>query len=100
MSDNKSQLATFRIEPELWEAFKAQARKDGKTASDVLIDFVQSYVRGEASPASSAEARDTDNLESRIDEKVGEAIAPIRAELAELRAALEEQQRGKSRKAA
>lgn len=84
MSDNKSQLATFRIEPELWESFKSQARKNGKTASDVLIDFVQSYVEsgGITTPG---ETLQIDNLESRIDERVVEAIAPLQHQLDELR---------------
>lgn len=99
MSDNKSQLATFRIEPELWEAFKAQARKNGKTASDVLTDFVQSYVDG-GSVIAPTETPQLDNLDTRIDEKVGEAIAPLQQELAELRAMLEAQQPGKLRRVA
>jgi hypothetical protein len=84
MSDNKTQLATFRVEPDLWEAFKAQARKNGRTASDVLTDFVQNYVTG--GDAIASDPNQIDNLDSRIDEK----IAPIRAELAELKAQLGE----------
>ena len=80
MSDNKSQLATFRVEPELWEAFKSQARKNGLTASDALNEFVQSYVSS-GSTTVPIETLQLDNLESRIDEKVNEAIAPILAEL-------------------
>jgi uncharacterized protein (DUF4415 family) len=30
MSDTKTQLATFRIEPDLLEEFKSQARRNGK----------------------------------------------------------------------
>jgi hypothetical protein len=86
MSDSKTQLATFRVEPELWTAFKVQARKNGKTASDVLTDFVQSYARGGEAIAPTESAHQIDNLDSRIDEK----IAPIRAELAELKAQLGE----------
>jgi uncharacterized protein YceH (UPF0502 family) len=85
VSDNKTQLATFRIEPELWEAFKVQARKNGRTASDVLTDFVQTYVES-ASALTSTESTQLDKLDLRIDEK----IAPIKAELAELRARLGE----------
>lgn len=98
MNENKSQLATFRVDPALWEAFKAQARKNGKTATDVLNDFVQSYAASEIVPT---ETPRTDSLDYRIENKVIEAIAPIRQELAELKAALEQQQQpGKSRKAA
>jgi hypothetical protein len=84
MSDTKTQLATFRVEPEMWKAFKTQARKNGKTASDVLTDFVQSYVT--SGEAIASDTIQIDNLDSRIDEK----IAPIRAELAELKAQLGE----------
>lgn len=92
MSDNKSQLATFRIEPDLWESFKAQARKNGKTASDVLTDFVQSYVEGGGAIASTEipSPSQIDNLESRIDERVVEVITPIQKQLDELRAELGE----------
>jgi hypothetical protein len=79
MSDNKSQLATFRIEPELWESFKAQARKNGKSASDVLLDFVKTYVAG-GSAIAPTEAPQLDNLDARIDEK----IAPLVERLAAL----------------
>ncbi|MEQ9236731.1 hypothetical protein [Coleofasciculus chthonoplastes] len=40
----KAKTATIRIEPELWEQFKQEARKQGRTASDVIIDFVQQFV--------------------------------------------------------
>ena len=83
MSDNKSQLATFRVEPELWEAFKAQARKNGLTASDVLNSFVQSYVSS-GSAIAPTEVNQLDNLDARIDEKVIEAIAPLVERLAVL----------------
>ncbi|MBD2006994.1 MULTISPECIES: hypothetical protein [Cyanophyceae] len=94
MSDTKTQLATFRIEPDLWEEFKAQARRNGKTASDALTDFVQNYIGAGDAPA--APTLQLDDIESRLDEKVSEAIAPINQELAELRAEL----RGKLRRAA
>ncbi len=84
MSDTKTQLATFRVEPDLWEAFKTQARKNGRTASDVLTDFVENYVT--SGKAIASDTTQIDNLDSRIDEK----IAPIRAELAELKAQLGE----------
>jgi predicted DNA-binding protein len=85
MSDIKSQLATFRVEPELWEAFKAQARKDGRTASEVLNEFVQSYIQTRVITSTEVAQPVLDNLESRIDEKVVEAIAPLRAELEEIK---------------
>ncbi len=84
MSENKSQLATFRIEPNLWEAFKAQARKNGKTASDVLIDFVQTYVEGGSAITPTETPLQIDNLELCIDEKVVQAIAPLVERLAAL----------------
>ncbi len=87
MSDTKTQLATFRVEPELWEEFKAQARRNGRTASEALTEFVQNYVAAGNVPTSAFPAQ-IDNLESRIDEKVVEAIAPIRQQLDELRAEL------------
>lgn len=83
MSDKQQQLATFRLPLKLWEAFKAQARRNGLTASEVLTNYVQDYVGG-VGPSSQPELENLDNLDARIDEK----ITPIREELAELRAAL------------
>ncbi|MFE1746010.1 hypothetical protein [Coleofasciculus sp. H7-2] len=86
MSDTKTQLATFRVEPELWEEFKAQARRNGKTASDALTEFVQGYVSaGDTSPVSNLQL---DDIDLHLEEKLNEAIAPIRQELAELKAEL------------
>ena len=88
MSDNKTQLATFRIESELWDGFKAQARRNGKTASDVLNEFVRAYVE-KAEPIPSQ----IDNLDELIDDKIEDVVSPIRAELAELKTLLGKYQR-------
>lgn len=90
MSDKT--LATFRLDPELWEAFKLQARKNGQTASDALTDFVKGYVAGTDTRPSQPETSNLDNLDARIDERIN----PLRAELTELRAVLEEHLPGKS----
>mgnify|MGYP000167501832 CR=1 FL=1 len=87
MSDTRSQLATFRIEPDVWEAFKAQARRNGKTASDVLNEFCKSYSEGSGEAIASTER--IDDIDSRIDEK----LLPLQQQLDELRGLLGKHQR-------
>ncbi|HEY9633070.1 MAG TPA: hypothetical protein V6D14_06680 [Coleofasciculaceae cyanobacterium] len=40
----KTGLATFRVEPEVWTRFKAKCLQNGKNASQVLTDFLVSYI--------------------------------------------------------
>jgi predicted DNA-binding ribbon-helix-helix protein len=40
----KEKLASFRIDKELWEAFKAIASSRETTASCLLVDFIESVV--------------------------------------------------------
>lgn len=46
MKDKDKTLATFRINPKQWEAFKAMASGEGSNASAILNDFVGWYLAG------------------------------------------------------
>lgn len=40
----KTDLATFRVDPEVWSTFKAKCLQNGKNASQVLTDYLVSYI--------------------------------------------------------
>ncbi len=67
MNRNEKTLATFRIENQKWEAFKAEARKNGSTASEVLLEFVNSYVEHKPAPTNTAPQPGIDNLDKLIE---------------------------------
>jgi hypothetical protein len=80
---DKSQLATFRIDPETWEAFKRKARQKGATASEELVKFVESYLEGDSIPVQpvSIESRlaDIEIRLARLEEEKGEDLGELAA---------------------
>lgn len=88
MTDNKT-LATFRLDVQLWEAFKAEAVKNGTNASAVLIAYCKDYVSGASRQLSSSRIDENtsviiiniDNLDERIDKSVQDAVADAHASL-------------------
>ena len=86
MTDNKT-LATFRLDTQLWEAFKAEAAKNGTNASAVLIAYCRDYVSEASRQVSNSRidentsAIDIDNLDERIDKRIQDAVADARASL-------------------
>ena len=86
MTDNKT-LATFRLNVELWEAFKAEAVKNGTNASAVLIAYCKDYISGVSRQVSSncidenTSTIDIGNLDNCIDKRVQDAVAEARAQL-------------------
>ena len=44
---NEKQLATFKIDGDEWQAFKARARTQGTNASALIKRFIQLYMDGE-----------------------------------------------------
>jgi hypothetical protein len=75
-------LATFRLDPALWEAFKNMAAASGSNASAVLTEFVRSYLAPQPVNESAAPVPNTqlpipnsqsaylDNLDGIIDERL------------------------------
>lgn len=87
MSEAKSQLATFRIDADKWDAFKRKARQSGASASEVLIGFIDSYLGDGGVPAPLPDASEIEDIKAKL-----ERLDEIEARLDKL----EEQQPGKS----
>ncbi|MBN3875148.1 MULTISPECIES: hypothetical protein [unclassified Nostoc] len=77
-------LATFRIDPDKWESFKALTTSNGSTASAVLLQFVDNCLDANQIPSKSAHAS-LDNIEALIDKRIEESLAEVRSQLEELR---------------
>lgn len=68
-------LATFRIDPQEWEAFKNMAAASGSNASAVLTEFVRSYLAPNSqSPTPSPQPLHLDNLDTAIDERLDKVL--------------------------
>lgn len=86
---NTPQL-NIRVDQELKEAFIAKAKEDGTTATDLIVGFMQQYLGIEPKkPVIGLASTEVDNRLSELEERLSARIA-----------ALEEAQRGKSKKAA
>ena len=84
-----SQL-NIRVALELKEAFIQKAKEDGTTATDLIVGFMQQYLGIEPNnPIAGVNAVDIDIRLSELEQRLSARIA-----------ALEEQQPGKSRRAA
>ena len=70
MADKDKFLATFRIDQEEWKDFMAQAKAEGKSASAVLVDFIQWYRTGNRIAADTKSSINLDNIEKIIDERI------------------------------
>ena len=92
----KEKLASFRVDNELWEAFKAIAGDRGTSASCLLVDFIESVVSNRDCIDNSAmlsiqEAERIDEkiklsiqkIEECIDEKIKLSIQKIEDKLVE-----------------
>ncbi|MEH2214662.1 hypothetical protein [Nostoc sp.] len=84
-----SKLATFRIEPEKWEAFKSLVTNQGTSASAVLDEFIDKCLaeRRIASDVSTP-VGDNSNLINFIDKRIEESLVEVRSQLEELRGKL------------
>ena len=70
MADLDKFLATFRINQDEWKDFMAQAKAEGKSASAVLVDFIQWYRTGNRIAADTKPYTNLDNLTVLIDERI------------------------------
>ena len=72
-------LATFRTDPDKWEAFKTLASEENSNATSVLLDFMDWYLdgnriqKGKTKTVKSQQSR-PDNLDERIEALVNERI--------------------------
>jgi hypothetical protein len=73
MSDKT--LATFKIEPNKWEAFKQKAIDAGSNASATLKDFIDAFIDGRIEIKSDGTINTESGLDGRI-EAVLERLIP------------------------
>jgi hypothetical protein len=86
---NTPQL-NIRVPVELKEAFIQKAKEDGTTATDLIVGFMQQYLGIEPKkPDAGLASAEIDSRLCELEERLAARIA-----------ALEEQQRGKSQRAA
>jgi hypothetical protein len=79
-------LATFRLDPALWSAFKNMAAASGSNASAVLTEFVRSYLAPQPinestapipnpqPPTPNSQPLHLDNLDTVIDERLDKVL--------------------------
>lgn len=73
-------LATFRIDPQDWEAFKSLASTEGSNASTLLLEFVRWRLAGnqishpDPTPDSTTHL---DNLDDKIDERIAARLDTV-----------------------
>ena len=64
----KKKLATFRIDPDEWEAFQEWAKRSGTNASALLVNYIEQCLDRPPSKISRFSLNGTDdNIERRID---------------------------------
>lgn len=75
-SDNKT-LATFKIDQETWESFKAKARELDVSASSLMVEFIEQFLDGtvELSTKNKPDKRepatsDIDTIRAEIDRQL------------------------------
>ena len=69
MKNTNERLATFKINDKKWNKFKIKARKAGKTATDVLLLFVDNYLESDIDEIESIDIEDTsviDKLKKKL----------------------------------
>lgn len=79
-----SKLATFKIDPTLWNEFKAKAAAQNSNASAVLKTFIEGYVNDRID---SSIYSNIDDIEALIDNRIDERLRGIDERLGELSAA-------------
>lgn len=64
----KKKLATFRIDPNEWEAFQEWAKRSGTNASALLVDYIEQCLDRPPSKISKfLQNETTSNIDYRID---------------------------------
>ena len=70
MSKENERLATFKIEDKKWTRFKVKARKAGKTATDVLLGFIDNYLESDIDEIGSIDIDNQDSID-KLQKKLG-----------------------------
>lgn len=97
-------LATFRLEPEKWESFKALAASHDSNASAILIQFIETCLDTNQLPSQtpptqtpSTDTTHLDNLEEMIDKRIDKRLDELRLQLEQQFQTQLEELRGKSK---
>lgn len=80
----KDRLATFRIDPDLWEAFKNKANSNQTSASALLNNFIRAYLADRVEFTTQDIEQQIEAIASRI---VDERFREVSDRLGELSAA-------------
>lgn len=90
-------LATFRVDAEQWQAFKAKAAENGVNATSLFLQWIEMYLDGNLDSTSqridgTAQRIDNnlDSVLSCIDERLDSAISPLQQQIDQLRSELGE----------
>ena len=96
MTANELTLATFNVPSDDWESFKKMAKKDSRSASYYLNQFIkQSVSTGSFEPVSEPSVSDIDlsGVESLVNEKIENRVNPeiegLKSAIASLRSEIE-----------
>jgi hypothetical protein len=85
-------LATFKIDPDHWEAFKFKANESGSNASALLKDFISAYLSDRIDLKQDGSIDTLAGLDKKIeavlDRVMGERLEEVRDELGKLTASL------------
>ena len=97
-------LATFRIESEKWESFKALATSNGSNASAILTQFIETCLDTNQLPSQTSATQSPSNndnhldkLEEMIDKRIDTRLEELRSQLEKQFLAQLEQLQGKSK---
>lgn len=90
----EKQLATFRIEAEQWQAFKAKATEGGTNATAMLLQWINLYLDDNLDVSidltQSHLDKNLDSVLSSLDRRIDSAIAPLQQQIDQLKAELGE----------
>ena len=77
----QERLATFKIDSDRWESFKAKAQGDNTNASELLKRFIDAYLQGSIDAGIDGSL---DRIDSNLDQRIDRAIAPLVEQIREL----------------
>ena len=81
-------LATFKVDPAQWELFKARCAELDSNATKTILNLIDGFLDGRISLAPNIQESDIKLIDERLDERIGLAIAPLKAQMEEVQANL------------
>lgn len=80
----ESKLATFKCDPEVWDAFKTKAAESKTNASAVLKSFIQAYLDGRIDLRADRGRDARQDIDERIEANLDVLRSELRTEIQEL----------------